>query len=312
MNQRQRFETAFNFTQPDRAPHFEQIFELEEEAFGLSFPTEEELNESTGDKRKRLFEKCAIIYSKIIERFKWDAIVVWRPASVYTDIRYEFIKFLKQYLGKDIPIGGFIWEAAISIDTVKDYMQFSIDLIENRKRLKDWASSMFTSSMEHARCLVDAGCDFVDIASDFAFNSGSFISPADFEELITPYVKNLISYVKSQGVKVILHSDGNLMPILGQIFEMSPHVLQSIDPMAGMDIAEVKKNTYGKIGLMGNVQCNLMQDGPIEKIKESAYYALEHGSKGGGYIFSTSNTIFKGVPLGNYDAMLSCLYDYYK
>lgn len=144
----------------------------------------------------------------------------------------------------------------------------------------------------------------IDIANDYAFNAGPFISPDDFAELATPYMKRLVSFIKSKGVKVILHSDGNLIPIIDQIIEIAPDVLQSIDPMAGMDIAEVKKLTYGKISLMGNVQCSYLQEGPRSMIEESAEYAIQHASPGGGFIFSSSNTIFKGLPLENYEIMV--------
>ena len=80
--------------------------------------------------------------------------------------------------------------------------------------------------------------------------------------------------------------------------------------MAGMDIAITKKRCQGKMALMGNVQCNLLQDGPDEVIRKSALYCLENASPGGGYIFSTSNTIFKGMPLENYEYMLQVYRDF--
>jgi uroporphyrinogen decarboxylase len=109
-------------------------------------------------------------------------------------------------------------------------------------------------------------------------------------------------------VKVIFHSDGNLMPVLDQILDIGPEMLQSIDPLAGMDIAEVKRLTYGRMALMGNVQCDFLQEGPDEKIAESAKYAIRHGSPGGGYVYSSSNTIFRGLPLKNYVFMVDCLH----
>ncbi len=48
------------------------------------------------------------------------------------------------------------------------------------------------------------------------------------------------------------------MPILDSLVSLGAELLQSIDPMAGVDIAEVKKRTYGKIALMGNVQFETM------------------------------------------------------
>jgi len=61
---------------------------------------------------------------------------------------------------------------------------------------------------------------------------------------------------------------------------------------------------------MGNVQFNLMQDGPLPEIRESARYCLEHGAPGGGYIFSTSNTIFPGMPLAHYEYMIEVFREY--
>jgi uroporphyrinogen-III decarboxylase len=55
---------------------------------------------------------------------------------------------------------------------------------------------------------------------------------------------------------------------------------------------------------MGNVQCSLLQEGPDEAIRQSALYCLEKASPGGGYIFGTSNTVFPGMPLRNYETML--------
>ncbi len=303
MTPKKRLAAALRFEEPDRPPHFEQTFELEKEAFGLAHPGEKEIEAASGPERERLFARCAEIYARTVQEFGWDAALVWRPA-MRNEAQYEFIPFLKRYLGPDVPVGSFVWGSSISIDMVSDYVRFSVDLYEDIGKLHAWAQSMLDSSREHARRLIDAGCDLIDIASDYAFNSGVFISPKHFRSLVTPYVADLVSFIKKNGVTVILHSDGNLMGVMDQIFEMAPHVLQSIDPMAGMDIAEVKKLTYGKIALMGNVNCSLVQKGPTERIIESACYCIDHAAPGGGFIYSSSNTIFKGVPLENYRAMV--------
>ena len=130
------------------------------------------------------------------------------------------------------------------------------------------------------------------------------MSPKDFAEIVTPYLARLINRAKELGVRPIFHSDGMLMPVLDQIMECGPDALQSIDPMAGMDIAEVRRITYGKMALMGNVACNVMQEGPEDAIRASARYCLTNCGPGSGYIFSSSNSILQGVPLHNYEVML--------
>jgi len=63
---------------------------------------------------------------------------------------------------------------------------------------------------------------------------------------------------------------------------------------------------YGdKVCLIGNVNCGLLQTGTDEEVIESCLYALKNGMPGYGYIFSTSNCIYTGVPLERYKLMLS-------
>ena len=321
MKRKERIDTALRFEQPDRPPHFEQLFELSEEAFGAPLPGTAEFEGAPPSERGRLFERAASAYAKIVEEFEWDAVLVYPPAAPapYADpnhVAYEFISYLKEYLrshfGEPVPVGGFLWDSLICIDKIKDYVDFSVKLYEDRQRLVDWAESICAEGLLHAGRLISAGADFVDVASDHAFNSGSFLSPADFAQLVAPYMARLTRYIQSRGAWVIMHTDGNIYGLMDQILEIRPDVLQSIDPMAGMDIKEVKRLTYGKVALMGNVQCSYLQDGPVEKVVESGRYCLEHAAPGGGYIFSSSNTIFKGVPLQNYRAMLSCLREAYK
>jgi uroporphyrinogen decarboxylase len=106
------------------------------------------------------------------------------------------------------------------------------------------------------------------------------------------------------GFYVIKHTDGNIMPIVDQLVQTRPHALHSIDPQAGVDIAEVKRRYGGQVTLIGNVNCGLLDTGTEEQVVENARYALRHGMPGGGYIFSTSNCIYTGMRLKRYELML--------
>ncbi|HEX9617754.1 MAG TPA: uroporphyrinogen decarboxylase family protein [Anaerolineales bacterium] len=90
---------------------------------------------------------------------------------------------------------------------------------------------------------------------------------------------------------------------LGEM-DASPHVLHSLDPLAGVDIAEVKRLYGDRVCLIGNVNCGLMDSDTEDEVVESARYALRQGMPGGGYIFSTSNCIYTGMPLSSYERML--------
>jgi uroporphyrinogen decarboxylase len=95
-----------------------------------------------------------------------------------------------------------------------------------------------------------------------------------------------------------------MMLLLDRLVDAGIDALHSIDPIAGIDIAEVKRRVGDRVCLIGNVDLRKVQQGPLEEIKASALYCLQHGSPGGGYIFSTCNSIFPGIPLENYLYML--------
>jgi uroporphyrinogen decarboxylase len=300
MTGKQRFLQTLRFEQPDRPPHFETMFELEYEAFGLRFPDRHSWAGCTPSEKERKIAECIAAYERIVETYQWDALAVYWP---WADP--DGVAAAKRAFGERIAIGGMVGSALWCIDTISDWEQFAVDLFEDRKQIHAVAEQRCQDGMKLIDRLVDAGADFIFLPHDVAHNGGCFCRPSDFAEITTPYLARLVAHVKRRGALAFFHSDGMLMPILDQILSCEPHALQSLDPMAGMDIAEVKRRTYGRMALMGNVQCNLLQDGPDEAIRRSALYCLEHGTPGGGYIFSSSNTIFPGMPLANYHYMLA-------
>jgi uroporphyrinogen decarboxylase len=95
------------------------------------------------------------------------------------------------------------------------------------------------------------------------------------------------------------------MPILDQIVSCRPHALHSLDPQAGVDMAEVKRLVGCDVCLIGNVNCGLLNSGTDEQVVENARYALRHGMPGGGYVFATSNCVYTGMALERYELMLN-------
>lgn len=307
MTGKQRFLQTMRFEQPDRPPHFESMFELEHEAFGMRFPDRNSWAGMGASPKNAAVGLCMTIYEKIVERFKWDALAVYWPWS-----DPDGISAAKRTFGEDLAIGGIIGHTVWSIESISDWVKFSTDLMENPQVIHEEAEKRLQATLPIAESLVAAGADFIILVNDVAFNAGPFISPTQFSEIVTPYYQRAVEHIKDLGVICIVHSDGNLMPVLDQMLSLKAHCLHSIDPMAGMDIAEVKPRTYPQMALMGNVQCNLLQDGPLDAIRESVLYALNNAAEGGGYVFSTSNTIFPGMPLEHYEYMLEIFHNWCK
>ena len=306
MTGKERMLKALSFREPDRPPHFEVMFELEHEAFGLRFPDRTAWQGCTEVEKERMIDTCMEVYVRIVEQYQWDALAVFWPWS-----DPDGVVAAKTTFGERILIGSIVGGTTWSIEHMDDWTQFAVDLVERPDRIHAVAEERTRTAVAAFDRLIDAGADFIHVVNDVAFNGGPFISPPQFHEFITPYLARQVQHIRERGALPFVHTDGNIMPVLDDYLSLGAACFQSVDPMAGLDIAEVKKRSHGRMALMGNVQCSLLQDGPTEAIRRSARYCLENASPGGGYIFGTSNTIFAGMPLENYEYMLAVYREFY-
>ena len=138
-----------------------------------------------------------------------------------------------------------------------------------------------------------------------------FFSPEKFDEIIVPYLKEVITEYKKLGYYTIKHTDGNIMPIVKQIADCGPHAIHSLDPQGGVSIPEVRKIVGDNIALVGNVNCGLLQTGTDEECRQDVLRSLREGmAAGGGYIFSTSNCAYTGLSLERYEMMIDIWREY--
>lgn len=301
MTEKQRLQCVMRGEIPDKVPHFELVFQIPEEAFGLSWPTGEEIAKASPKEREFAFERWFEINERILDRFHWAAIAA--PADGY-GFRKGMLAEAKKRLGDRALIYDWNGDGVFWLMNGADMMTFSVRMYEEQEDLHREAREKCEASKKLAKEQVDQGADFICINSDFAFNTGPFISPEKFNEFVTPYLTEIVDYIHSLGVKAMLHSDGNLNKILDQLISAGIDGLQSIDPQGHMDIAEVKKKYGDKLFLMGNIHTAKMQSTNEEEIRGFVRYSMAHGKPGGRYILSTSNCIFKGMPLSSYLVML--------
>jgi uroporphyrinogen decarboxylase len=201
-------------------------------------------------------------------------------------------------------------DATYSIPDGDSMAEFAYRLVDEPDKVKAEADAMVDSALERAEHLAaqrdrrGLGLDGFALCADYCLNTGPFLSPRRFAEFVTPYLARLIQGYREMGFYTIKHTDGNIMPIVDQLVQCNPHALHSLDPQAGVDIAEIKRCYGDRVCLIGNVNCGRLDTGTDEEVIASARYALQNGMPGGGYIFSTSNCIYTGMRLARYELML--------
>lgn len=315
MTPKERAVAALNLKIPDMVPTFELEFQLEEEMFGKKFLTSELSAEnlakmSKKEKEEKIYKLAEYVvhvyssleYSIIPGIILGDSRNFWYNGILSEETKF-FIKSLRDIVGDTYMI-HYHGDGTFSIQDGNEMCEFAYAIADDPDGLKKKAAAMADKAIERNKILADAGADCSILCADYCYNSGPFISPEMFGEFIQPYLYKIIDEAKKAGLYTIKHTDGNIMPILNQLADCKPHALHSIDPMAGVDIKEVKRLVGDKVCLCGNVHCAALQTGTDEEVIASAEYCLTHAKPGGGYIFCTSNIPFKGMPVERYRMIL--------
>lgn len=285
-----RLEAILRGEVPDVPPHFELVFQLEKEAFGIEFMPAQELKKASPAERERDAALRLEMGERLVDEYGWAALVGDTPA-------------LRRAVGDRALVYAFNGGGTFWLMPGDKMMEFVVRLFEKPESLHEEARAKCDASIELAKQQVDQGADFICINSDYGFNAGPFISPKHFAEFVTPYLTEIVTAIHDLGVPAILHSDGNLNAILDQLVGTGLDGYQSVDPQGGMDIKAVRER-YPDLILMGNVECSMLQDTDEGPIRDSVRYCMTHGGLGKRYIFSSSNCIFAGMPLESYHIML--------
>lgn len=292
-----------------RVPTFELVFYLTMEKLGKVHPLQrhyQQWDQMTEKERELHRADQAGIYIEIARIYGHDAIFV-HPNPGDLDETVLLLTKIRELSGDKyfLMIHG---DATMGIPDGNHMVDFAYRLADEPELVHKEAQAMVEKALERSARLERTGLlDGFALCSDYCFNVGPFLSPGQFAEFVTPYLASLVQGYREQGFYTIKHTDGNIMPILDQLVQANPHALHSLDPQAGVDIAEVKQKYGSKICLIGNVNCGLLETGTDAQVVESARYALQHGMPGYGYIFSTSNCVYTGMRLSRYELMLQVL-----
>lgn len=308
MTPRESFIAALERKTPvGRVPHFELEFFLTMEAFGRVHPSHRRFHqwEQMSEQERRLHRRdVADLYVTALEHFGLAG-TIFNSAAGWTenDTRLS-LEHARERSGRQhfISLHG---DATYSIPGGKDMMNFIMKLADQPDEVKMEAQRRVDAALERGKRIKSWGTvDGFCLCADYCYNNNPFISPAMFDEFVTPYLVQLVAGYREMGFYVIKHTDGNIMPILDSLVASKPHALHSLDPQGGVDLAEVKQRVGDRVCLIGNVNCALLQTGTDDDVVADVRRALSEGMPGGGYVFGTSNCIYSGMPLERYELML--------
>ena len=158
---------------------------------------------------------------------------------------------------------------------------------------------------------------FIDCTTsgdDFGTQTGTFMSPAMFDELLKPYFKERISYTKQfTDAFYQHHTCGSVHTLIPSLIDCGVDIINPIQPGTFMMEPERLKADYGdKISFWGGIDTqHLLPEGSVDDVKAEVKRILAIMDCEG-YILAPAHNIQKDVPLANLEAIYEGATEYYK
>lgn len=313
MTERERFSRTLRCERlPGRVPTFELVFFLTMEAFGrvhVSHRRYDQWNQMSRQEQRLHIRDMASLYIQTARTYGHSAIFVQpncQPDPDDLDVTLRLLEEIREQSGDEyfLLLHG---DVTCGIPEGAEMMQMAVEMYEAPERLHEASKRRLDKMVRAAKKLHDAGhlVDGFGLCADYCFNVNPFFSPEQFEEFVVPYLAAIIEEYRRLGFFSIKHTDGNVLPILRRIADCRPDAIHSLDPQAGVSLRRAREIVGPDICLIGNVNCGLLQTGTEEECEADVLRALREGMENGrGYIFSTSNCVYTGMPLDRYERMI--------
>ena len=134
-------------------------------------------------------------------------------------------------------------------------------------------------------------------------SSASLISPQHFEQFCLPAYQKFCRHFADADILIYIHICGNSNPILEMMADTGVDVVEPLDPMGGVEVADAKARIGDKVALMGGLNPLTLLQGSVEDVKAEAIRKCREGGPDG-YILASGDMVPPATPLENLQIMV--------
>jgi uroporphyrinogen decarboxylase len=153
--------------------------------------------------------------------------------------------------------------------------------------------------------------EYVDIISeseDLGVQDRLMVSPRTFRTHIKPRLRQLVQGIKALAphARVLLHSDGAIVPILPDLIEIGVDILNPVQvSAAGMGDTAFLKREFGRdLVFWGAIDTqHVLPFGSAADVEREVRQRIDDLASGGGYVMASVHNIQADVPAANVLAM---------
>jgi len=187
-------------------------------------------------------------------------------------------------------------------NTLRGRERAMMDLVEQPGFVAAVLDMQAEAIIQRAAKLLTTGIDALYIGDPSA--SASLISPQHFEQLCLPAYQKFCNHFKGTDTLIYIHICGNSKPILDMMAASGADVIEPLDPLGGVQVADAKARVGDRVALMGGVNTLTLADGTAQQVRDEAIAKCREGGPHG-YILAAGDMVPPATPLENLQAMVN-------
>ncbi len=182
---------------------------------------------------------------------------------------------------------------------------------KKRSKIKHYIDLRAKKLIKAAKLNAETDFDVFFICDDTALKNTTMLNPKYHRELIIPAYKQAVQILKKAGKFVCFHSDGFTEPYFDGLIEAGFSGVESLEPMAGMNLKHLKEVYGDKLCLIGNIDVSqLLPYGTKDDVVNAVKKCISDAGEGGGYMLSACTDITNSCKLDNVLTMISATKKY--
>ena len=236
-------------------------------------------------------------------------LVHYKPPNPNEEPMLEvFEKLVSRYKGKRATffLGRDVW---VILYTLRGMENILMDMLTEPQVVHDLVRIQIEYYRVVQRKAIEIGMDIVQLADDYAFQSGPLMSPDCFEEFLAPGFREVVADIKAHGAYCIKHTDGNIHKILPAIVNSGIDGIGPLEPEASMVLADIKK-MYPHLTIIRNISVDLLGVKTKSNIEKNVKSLIDTTAAGGHYIMSSSNSFTYSTIPANAKTMMNVTKEY--
>ncbi len=161
----------------------------------------------------------------------------------------------------------------------------------------EWAADMYMTAADMivttAQLMIDGGFEFdgAFVYDDMGYRNGLLFAPEMYRDQCRPAHAKICDFFHRYGLKVILHSCGDVTALVPDLIDVGFDCLQPLEVKAGMDLLALKEQYGQRLAFMGGIDVRAMAHPDPAIIEQEIRTKVGIAKRGGGYIYHSDHSV---------------------